>query len=207
MSQRHPSTCTQTPTIYTRTANSAAIGSASTTATRPAGGAHISPLHGQQHCPRKLNRSSRDFRLPVEKEAGGGGLDDRRYPYNLDGCSRRTTQLRAAGRMGAAPGYRCRHGELSCDAARRLVGVRARKGRLLPSQRKYACPSLLLPYPGHNVFCTDVCGREAGRLRLKVKLMYLNDSSRVKMRVPDSQTAGPRQVPGPDVSPVPLAGP
>jgi hypothetical protein len=67
----------------------------------------------------------------------------------------------------------------------------ARKGRLSPSQRKYACPSLLLAYPGHKVFCTDVCGREAGRLRLKVKLMYLNDSSRVKMRVPDSQADYP----------------
>ena len=55
----------------------------------------------------------------------------------------------------------------------------------------------LLPYPGHKVFCTDVCWREAGRLRLEVKLMYLNDSSRVKMRVPDSQTAGPRQSPWP----------
>ena len=36
--------------------------------------------------------------------------------------------------------------------------------------------------------------------------VYLNDSSRVKMRVPDSQTAGPRQVPGLDVSPGPPAG-
>ena len=88
MSQRHPSTCTQTPTIYTRTANSAAIGSASTTATRPAGGAHISTLHGQQHCPRKLNRSSRDFRLPVEKEAGGWRLGQSKVSLSSEGCSR-----------------------------------------------------------------------------------------------------------------------
>ena len=88
MSQRHPSTCTQTPTIYTRTANSAAIGSASTTATRPAGGAHISTLHGQQRCPRKLNRSSRDFRLPVEKEAGGWRLGQSKVSLSSEGCSR-----------------------------------------------------------------------------------------------------------------------
>ena len=129
-----------------------------------------------QHCPRKLNRSSRDFRLPVEKEAGGGGLDNRRYPYNLKGVRGERPNYAPQGAWGRHPVTGAGMANFLVTQPGRLVGVRARKGRLLPSQRKYACPSLLLPYPGHNVICTDVCGREAGRLRLKVKLMYLKDS-------------------------------
>jgi hypothetical protein len=41
-----------------------------------------------QHCPRKLNRSSRDFRLPVEKEAGGWRLGQSKVSLSSEGCSR-----------------------------------------------------------------------------------------------------------------------